>query len=453
MSTIAAISTPNAIGGISVIRISGDDAIGVAEKIFSPCGGKKVSDMAGYTCAYGIAHDGDERLDVCILTVFRAPHSYTGEDVVEISCHGGLYVTRKVLRAALGHGAVNAEAGEFTKRAYLNGKLDLTQAEAVMDIISANGERELKMAENLREGAAFKKAEKCSKKLMKILGDLAAWADYPEEDIPEVRPDTLIEELSEVRNDLRSLVQNYDSGRILREGVSTAIIGRPNVGKSTLFNCLSGCERSIVTEIAGTTRDIIEESVRIGDITLRLSDTAGIHETDDIIEGIGVDMAEKMIASSELIIAVFDGSCPLTADDQYLINKINKDKTVAVVNKSDVEQLLDIAELEKQIKHIVYISAKENTGVEELHRHIEEIFKLNEADFDTVTVANERQKFCIDKALESIESAISSLEIGEMLDAVNILIDEAEQSLLMLTGEKVTDAVVDEVFSRFCVGK
>lgn len=453
MSTIAAISTPNAIGGISVIRISGDDAIGVAEKIFSPCGGKKVSDMAGYTCAYGIAHDGDERLDDCILTVFRAPHSYTGEDVVEISCHGGLYVTRKVLRAALGHGAVNAEAGEFTKRAYLNGKLDLTKAEAVMDIISAKGERELKMAENLREGAAFKKAEKCSGKLMKILGDLAAWADYPEEDIPEVRPETLIEELSEVRNDLKSLVQNYDSGRILREGVSTAIIGRPNVGKSTLFNCLSGCERSIVTEIAGTTRDIIEESVRIGDITLRLSDTAGIHETDDIIEGIGVDMAEKMIASSELIIAVFDGSCPLTTDDQYLINKINKDKTVAVVNKSDVEQLLDIAELEKQIKHIVYISAKENTGVEELHRHIEEIFKLNEADFDTVTVANERQKYCIDKALKSIESAISSLEIGEMLDAVNILIDEAEQSLLMLTGEKVTDAVVDEVFSRFCVGK
>ncbi|WP_028517567.1 tRNA uridine-5-carboxymethylaminomethyl(34) synthesis GTPase MnmE [Ruminococcus flavefaciens] len=453
MSTIAAISTPNAIGGISVIRISGDDAIGVAEKIFSPCGGKKVSDMAGYTCAYGIAHDDDERLDDCILTVFRAPHSYTGEDVVEISCHGGLYVTRKVLRAALGHGAVNAEAGEFTKRAYLNGKLDLTQAEAVMDIISAKGERELKMAENLREGAAFKKAEKCSGKLMKILGDLAAWADYPEEDIPEVRPETLIEELSEVRDDLKSLVQNYDSGRILKEGVSTAIIGRPNVGKSTLFNCLSGCERSIVTEIAGTTRDIIEESVRIGDITLRLSDTAGIHETDDIIEGIGVDMAEKMIASSELIIAVFDGSCPLTADDWYLINKINKDKTVAVVNKSDVEQLLDIAELEKQIKHIVYISAKENTGVEKLHRHIEEIFKLNEADFDTVTVANERQKYCIDKALESIESAISSLEIGEMLDAVNILIDEAEQSLLMLTGKKVTDAVVDEVFSRFCVGK
>ena len=453
MSTIAAISTPNAMGGIAVIRISGEDALGVAEKIFSPFGEKKVADMEGYTCAYGIAHDGEEHLDDCILTVFRAPHSYTGEDIAELSCHGGLYVTRKVLRAALANGAVNAEAGEFTKRAYLNGKLDLTQAEAVMDIISAKGERELKMAESLREGAAFRKAKKCSDKLLKILGDLAAWADYPEEDIPEVRPEVLSEELKSVRDDLSSLIKNYDSGRILREGVATAIIGRPNVGKSTLFNCLSGCERSIVTEIAGTTRDIIEESVRIGDITLRLSDTAGIHETDDVIEGIGVEMAEKMISKSELVIAVFDGSCPLTEDDLYLINKINKNNTVAVINKNDVEQFLDTSLLEQKIQHIVYLSAKENTGVNDLYDKIQTIFKLNEADFDTATAANERQKKCIDKALEGIESAISSLEIGEMLDAVNILVDEAEQSLLMLTGEKVTDAVVDEVFSRFCVGK
>ena len=453
MSTIAAISTPNAAGGIAVIRISGEDAIGVADRIFSPYGEKKVSGMAGYTCAYGIAHNGGERIDDCIVTVFRAPHSYTGEDIAEISCHGGLYVTKKILRAALANGAVNAEAGEFTKRAYLNGKIDLTRAEAVMDIISAKGERELKMAESLREGAAFKKAKSCSDRLMKILGDLAAWADYPEEDIPEVRPEVLSAELKGVRDELRSLVKNYDSGRILREGVATAIIGRPNVGKSTLFNCLSGCERSIVTEIAGTTRDIIEESVRIGDITLRLSDTAGIHETDDIIEGIGVEMAEKMISRSELVIAVFDGSCPLTEDDLYLINKINKNKTVAVINKNDVEQLIDTSLLESKIQHIVYLSAKENSGVDELQSKIEEILKLNEADFDTATAANERQKKCIDTALEGIESAISSLEIGEMLDAVNVLLDESEQSLLMLTGEKVTDAVVDEVFSRFCVGK
>ncbi len=453
MSTIAAVSTPNAVGGLAVIRISGDKAIEIAEAVFRPVGGKKVSDMKGYTCAYGDAYDGDEHIDDCILTVFRAPHSYTGEDTAEISCHGGLYVSKKILRAILKNGAENAEAGEFTKRAFLNGKLDLTQAEAVMDIISARGEKELKMAESLREGAAYRTARKCSDKLMKILGDLAAWADYPEEDIPEVEPDALMKELREVRSDLSTLVENYDSGRLIREGISTAIIGRPNVGKSTLFNCLSGCERSIVTDIAGTTRDIVEESVRLGDITLRLSDTAGIHDTDDVIEGIGVDMAEKMIDKAELVLAVFDGSCPLTEDDLYLVNKINKDKTIAVINKSDVDLKLDINELTKYFIHFVYVSAKENSGVIDLKNMVEEIFSINEQTFENVSAANERQKKCIDSALRSIDEAISALEIGEMLDAVNVIIDEAEQSILSLTGEKITDAVVDEVFSRFCVGK
>ncbi|MCR5110307.1 MAG: tRNA uridine-5-carboxymethylaminomethyl(34) synthesis GTPase MnmE [Ruminococcus sp.] len=453
MSTIAAVSTPNAVGGIAVIRISGDKAIDIASKVFIPAGGRSVHDMEGYTCAYGIAHDNGERIDDCILTVFRAPHSYTGEDTAEISCHGGLYVSKRILRAILRNGAENAEGGEFTKRAYLNGKLDLTQAEAVMDIISAKGETELKMAEALREGAAFRKARKCSDKLMKILGDLAAWADYPEEDIPEVEPQALMSELSEVREELSTLVENYDSGRILREGIATAIIGRPNVGKSTLFNCLSGCERSIVTDIAGTTRDIVEESVRLGDLTLRLSDTAGIHDTDDVIEGIGVDMAEKMIDSSELVIAVFDGSCPLTADDLKLIDKTKNKKCIAVVNKNDVSQQLDVKELSKYFIHIVYLSAKESTGVDVLEKEINELFSINEHTFDNVSAANERQKKCIDSALASIDEAMSALQCGEMLDAVNVIIDEAEQSILSLTGEKITDAVVDEVFSRFCVGK
>ncbi len=453
LSTIAAISTPNASGGIAVIRISGDNAIEVAEKIFRPLSRKSVADMDGYTCAYGIAHDGDERIDDCILTVFRAPHSYTGENVAELSCHGGLYVSRRILRAALKNGAVNAEAGEFTKRAFLNGKLDLTQAEAVMDIISAKSERELRMAESLREGAAFRKAEKCSVALMKILGDLAAWADYPDEDIPEVSTETLISELTDVRGELFSLVEHYDSGRLLREGVATAIVGRPNVGKSTLFNCLSGCERSIVTEIAGTTRDVVEESVRLGDITLRLADTAGIHDTDDMIEGIGIDIAEKLVDSSELIIAVFDGGCPLTEDDQYLINKINKKKCIAVINKSDVEQKLDVTEISKSIQHIVYISAKENNGIDDLHKAVEELFRLDPDAFSSVCAANERQKQCIDSALRCTDEALSELQNGQMLDAVNVIIDEAEQYLLQLTGKKVTDAVVDEVFSRFCVGK
>lgn len=453
MSTITAVSTPNAVGGIAVIRISGENSLDVAERIFKPVGDKSIRDMAGYTCCYGIAHDNGERIDDCILTVFRAPHSYTGEDVVEISCHGGIYVTRQILRTALKNGAENAGAGEFTKRAYLNGKIDLTQAEAVMDIISAKGGRELKMAESLREGSAFKKAKECSAKIMKILGSLSAWADYPEEDIPEVEPENLCRELKEIRQELFSLVENYDSGRIIREGVSAVIVGRPNVGKSTLFNCLSGCERSIVTDIAGTTRDVVEESVKIGDIVLRLADTAGMRETDDIIEGIGVDIAEKMLYSSELVIAVFDGNSPLTEDDIKLVKKIDDKKTVAVINKSDLGIYPEISEIEKYIKHTVYLSAKESSGIEKLQSAIEAVFEINENSFLQPAVANERQKKCIDNALLCIESAVSALENGELLDAVNVLIDEAEQYLLSLTGERVTDAVVDEVFSRFCVGK
>ena len=322
-----------------------------------------------------------------------------------------------------------------------------------MDVISARSDRELKMAEELRQGAAFKRAEKCSEKLMKILGDLAAWADYPEEDIPAVEPDNLKAELSEVRSDLHSLVKNYDAGRIIREGIPTAIVGRPNVGKSTLFNLLSGYQRSIVTDIAGTTRDVIEESVTLGDIVLRLSDTAGIRDTDDMIEGIGVEIAEKMIDSAELVLAVFDGGCPLTEDDLYLINKINNKNSVAVINKNDVQQKIDTSVFESNNIQTVYISAKENSGIDELHNQIEEIFKLNELTVNNVSAANERQKDCIDRALSSVDAAISALENGELLDAVNVLVDEAEQSLLELTGKRITDAVVDEVFSRFCVGK
>lgn len=453
MTTIAAIATPNAPGGIAVIRISGERAFEVAEKIFVPAGDKKVADMRGYTCAYGEAFDCEERLDDCILTVFRAPHSFTGEDTAEISCHGGIYVTRRILRAALANGAVMAQAGEFTKRAFLNGKIDLTQAESVMDIISAKGERELKMAENIREGAAYKAARKISDRLMNMLGSLAAWTDYPDEDIPEVEPETMRTELENIRAELESLIRNYDSGRILREGVSTVIVGRPNVGKSTLFNALSGCERSIVTDIAGTTRDAVEETVKLGDVTLRLMDTAGIRETSDKIEEIGVNIAQKAIESAELVIAVFDGSEKMSDDDVNIINKINFNNSVAVVNKNDLSTVIDITELEKHFKHIVYLSAKENSGTDELCACIEDIFRLNEPFFNDVTVANERQKKCVDVCLENVEKAVEAIECGEMLDAVNVLIDYAEQSLLELIGEKITDAVVDEVFSRFCVGK
>ena len=453
MSAIAAISTPNAPGGIAVIRISGDTALEIADRVFQSVSGKKAVTMSGYTCSYGTAFDGDERLDDCILTVFKAPNSYTGENVAELSCHGGLYVTKRILRAILKNGAESASAGEFTKRAFLNGKLDLTQAEAVMDIISAKGNIELKMAESLRDGAAFRKSQSAKKKLIKILGDLAAWADYPDEDIPEVEPESLMTSLKDIRNELGSLIKGYDYGKILREGIDTVIIGRPNVGKSTLFNCLSGCERSIVTEIAGTTRDVIEESVKIGDLTLRLSDTAGIRDTDDVIEGIGVNIAYKRLDEAQLIIAVFDGSCPLTEDDINLLKKLKDKKAIAVINKNDVEQKIDSDRIKSNNIQIVYSSAKENKGIQEVQQAIESLFEANELDFESGTAANERQKRCIDLCLQQIDEAISALESGVLLDAITVLLDEAVQHILELTGEKATVAVVDEVFSRFCVGK
>lgn len=453
MSVIAGISTPNAPGGIAVIRISGDSALEIADKVFKAPNGKRAVDMKGYTCAYGHVYDDGQLIDECILTVFKAPHSYTGEDVAEISCHGGLFVTKKILRTILKNGAEPSGAGEFTKRAFINGKLDLTQADAVMDIISAKGDTELKMAENLRKGAVFNKITSVREKLVKILGDLSAWADYPEDDIPEVEPAVLESELNDVKAELESLIKGYDYGRILKNGINTVIVGRPNVGKSTLFNCLSGFERSIVTDIAGTTRDVIEESVRLGELVLRLSDTAGIRETSDVIEGIGVDIAFRKLDEADLIIAVFDGSCPLCEDDFRILDKLKNKPCVAVINKSDKQIVSDEQIINKYIQNTVMISAKNNDGIEKLQSAVENIFEASEINFDNGTVSNERQKKCVDMSLSQINEAISALESGVMLDAVTVLIDEALQSLLELTGEKASEAVVNEVFSRFCVGK
>lgn len=453
MSVIAGISTPNAPGGIAVIRISGDSALEIADKVFKAPNGKRAVDMKGYTCAYGHVYDDGQLIDECILTVFKAPHSYTGEDVAEISCHGGLFVTKKILRTILKNGAEPSGAGEFTKRAFINGKLDLTQADAVMDIISAKGDTELKMAENLRKGAVFNKIVSVREKLVKILGDLSAWADYPEDDIPEVEPAVLESELNDVKAELESLIKGYDYGRILKNGINTVIVGRPNVGKSTLFNCLSGFERSIVTDIAGTTRDVIEESVRLGELVLRLSDTAGIRETSDVIEGIGVDIAFRKLDEADLIIAVFDGSCPLYEDDFRILDKLKNKPCIAVINKSDKQIVSDEQIINKYIQNTVMISAKNNDGIEKLQSAVENIFEASEINFDNGTVSNERQKKCVDMSLSQINEAISALESGVMLDAVTVLIDEALQSLLELTGEKASEAVVNEVFSRFCVGK
>ncbi|MFA5658684.1 MAG: tRNA uridine-5-carboxymethylaminomethyl(34) synthesis GTPase MnmE, partial [Oscillospiraceae bacterium] len=293
METVCAISTPVAPGGISVVRISGDEAIAVASKIFQPVSCGAVKKMPGYTCCFGKIISKGELIDEGILTIFRSPKSYTGEDVAEISCHGGIHITKRVLRAAVENGAAPAQAGEFTKRAFLNGKLSLTQAEAVMDLISAQGEQSRRFALSVHEGALFLEIQAASKKLLFILSELAAWVDYPDEELPDIEAGALIDSLNACIMKLEKLLGGYDSGRIFRDGVDTVITGKPNVGKSTLMNLLLGFERSIVTDIPGTTRDVVEETVRVGEMLLKLSDTAGVRSAADAVEAGGVKLAYK----------------------------------------------------------------------------------------------------------------------------------------------------------------
>lgn len=452
MSTIAAISTPRALGGISVIRISGEEALAVADKIFTPISSKeKPSQMSGYTCAYGKIAEIDDG----VLTVFRAPRSYTGEDVAEISCHGGIFVTEQVLRLALQSGAVPAEAGEFTKRAFLNGKMNLTQAEAVMDTISAGGKAELRSAAALRDGALFRRIKSVSDKIVKLLGSLAAWVDYPEDDIPAVDEKEIEDVLTAASSELEELLKGYDNGRIIRQGIDTAIVGKPNVGKSTLMNLLSGCERSIVTEIAGTTRDIVEESVRLGDVVLRLSDTAGIHATEDIVENQGVRLAKKKLEAAQLVLAVFDTGEALTDEDISLAESCNGKLALAILNKSDLEQRFNFNKISHCFGESVFISAKSGKSEElaKISEALGKLLKTEEFSPESGELANERQRHCAERAKAAFDEARQALRGGATLDAVTILIDDGENALLELTGERASEAVVDEVFSHFCVGK
>lgn len=452
MSTISAIATPNAVGGISVIRISGENAISVADSIFK--GAKKPSNMEGYTCAYGNIYDSDNQLiDDVVLSVFKAPKSYTGEDVVEISCHGGKFVTKQILRLILSKGVRLAEGGEFTKRAFLNGKMDLNQAENVMNIISADGKSQLKYANSLREGSNFKKIKNISEQITNILGDLSAWADFPEEDVPIVNPSEVLSQTKDILSQLKKISVSYDNGRVLREGINTAIVGKPNVGKSTLMNCLSGFERSIVTDIAGTTRDVVEETVKVGELTLRLSDTAGIRNTSDVVEKIGVNIAKKRLDEADLIIAMFDGSIPLDDNDFQLIQSVENKNVIAVVNKTDIALDGVFSTIKDHFKYAIEVSAKNSIGLDFLSDTLNEMFLLEDIDIDSGLLANERQKLCIDNCIKSLESCISALEMGINLDAITVDFDEALSYLLELTGQSISETVVDNIFSRFCVGK
>ncbi len=365
-STIAAISTAQGEGGIGVIRISGTDATAVADRVFQNIRHRKLSDMSGYTAAFGkIIKDGEE-LDEAVALVFRAPHSYTGEDVVELSCHGGIYITQQVLRAVLEAGAKPAQAGEFTKRAFLNGKIDLTEAEAVIDIISAKNRSAARAALSVKEGALRRRITKVKDDLLALAAHLSAWADYPEEDIAEVTDEMILTVCKSAEAALSRLLATYDSGQAVKQGIDTVIAGRPNVGKSTLMNLLSGYEKSIVTAIPGTTRDIVEDTVVAGDVMLRLSDTAGLRDTDDAVEKIGVDRAKQRLEQCGLLLAVFDNSRALEDFDFQLLETAKTVPSLAIINKTDLPSQLDINKIKSYIDNIIFISAATGEGKEEL---------------------------------------------------------------------------------------
>ncbi|MEE0732051.1 MAG: tRNA uridine-5-carboxymethylaminomethyl(34) synthesis GTPase MnmE [Acutalibacteraceae bacterium] len=453
MDTIAAISTAQGAGGIGVIRISGKQAIQIADAVFRPISGKALIEQKGYTAAFGHIYGGNEKIDEGIALVFRAPHSYTGEDVVELSCHGGIYLTKRVLRAVFQAGAIPAQAGEFTKRAFLNGKMDLTQAESVMDLIGAKGKHAARAALSCKEGALRKKIDVICTQLTETAAHLSAWADYPEEDIPELSSSLLEQELEKNQSALQALLSGYDTGKMVREGVDTLIIGKPNVGKSTLMNLLSGCERSIVTDIPGTTRDIVEETVLLGNTTLRLSDTAGLRDTDNPIEKIGVDKAKERIKSCGLILAVFDGSSPLEKDDQAMLDLLCDAPAVAVVNKADKGHQIDTAYIAQKVKALVRVSAAKGQGIQALTDAVEAVTGTKDFDPSQAILATERQRAAAEKALCALKEAISALQSGFTLDAVTVSLEDAISALLTLTGKRVSEAVVETVFSRFCVGK
>ena len=454
MSTIAAISTPLSASGLGVVRISGEDAVAVGEKIFRPFkGGRELKTLGGYSCAYGRVFDAEGDIDEAVATVFIAPRSYTGENTVEFSCHGSPALLKRVLRAALAAGAALAGPGEFTKRAFLNGKLTLTQAEAVMDLISAKSAGAGKAALAMRDGALYKKIKKITEELTALESHFAAWSDYPEEDVPELSNEHMESVLKEAQAVLKRLIDTYDAGKVIREGAVTVIAGKPNVGKSTLMNLLSGRDRSIVTEVAGATRDVVEESVLVGDIPIRLLDTAGIHETEDRVEKIGVDMANTEIDRCDVVIAVFDSSAPLDSDDMNLIEKLRGKPAVAVINKSDLETRADIDVIKNGFERAVVISAASGNGEEEFRKALSEVLKTADLDPAEPVMANERQLDCVCRAKRAVDEAISAVEFGMTLDAVGICVETALDCLYELTGEKASDAVIEQVFSRFCVGK
>lgn len=453
LSAIAAISTPLGTGGVGIIRISGKNATEIADRIFVSVNGKKLSSSKGYRAYFGRIFDGETAVDEVVCLVFRAPHSYTGEDVVEINCHGGVVLLKKILRLVLQNGAQAAAPGEFTKRAFLNGKLDLSEAESVMTLISAQGEQGANAAFNQLEGSLSRKIEKINSSLLSLAAHIAAWVDYPDDEIEELGNNELYSTIYNAYLELCALLSNFDSGMAVTNGVEAAIVGKPNVGKSTLMNLLTGYDRSIVTEIEGTTRDVVEETVNLNGCILRISDTAGMRETGDIVEKLGVERSRKKLERAAIVFAVFDLSKPLSDEDKELIDECKDKNVIPIVNKTDLEPRLDVDYIKNKLGSPLFISAKSGDGYNELCDRVAELMGTKNFDTTSAMLVNERQRICCQKASDALKDALEALNLGLTPDAIGVCIDDAIAALLELTGQKASEAVVDEVFKQFCVGK
>ena len=454
--TIAAIATGMTGAGIGIVRISGDNAIAVADKIFEAKSGIKLSDAKTHTIHYGhIVSDG-QILDEVLVSVMKGPHSYTGEDTVEINCHGGLFVVKKVLDAVLTHGAELAQPGEFTKRAFLNGKIDLSKAEAVMDLIASNSDFALKNSLKSLSGNVSNEIKGLREKILYEIAFIESALDDPEHFDLTGYPDELKVKIQDIVTRIDKLISNAGSGKILKDGVSTVIVGKPNAGKSSFLNLLLGEDKAIVTDTAGTTRDIIEESVRLDDIVLNIIDTAGIRDTDDEIEKIGVDKARKYAADADLVLYMVDSSIPLDENDDDIIEMLHDKKTIVLLNKTDLETVTSKDDLRNILGdvYIINISAKENLGIDEFKEVVKTIFYNGDLNYnEDVIITNVRQINELRECLSSLKLVINSIDDGMPEDFYSIDLQNAYVHLGYIIGEEISDDVADEIFSKFCMGK
>lgn len=452
MSTIVAISTAPGIGGIGIIRMSGENSFEILNKIFVT----NDKPIAGYTMKYGkIVDEKNVIIDEVLVSYFVAPNSYTRENVCEINSHGGMVVMKKILELCLKNGAILAEPGEFTKRAFLNGRIDLSQAEAVIDIINSKTDKEAKASINQLEGNLSLEIKEIRKDLISMMADIEASIDYPEYDVEEVTTNKVREVLLKQKDRLKKLEKSFDNGKILKDGINTAIIGRPNAGKSSLLNIMLNEERAIVTSVEGTTRDTIEEYISINGIPLKIIDTAGIREANDEVEKIGVEKAKKIAKESDLIIGIFDISRKMNKEDYEILDILKNKNSIIVLNKIDLdENNVDMEKVKEINKPIVQISTKTREGIENLYKEIENIIETKEISSDNeIIVTNTRHKSLIIKAMDSVDKSLETIENKMPIDIIVVYVKDILENLGEITGETVTEDIIKEIFSKFCLGK